>query len=57
MHYNDPANTAINNTQISIVRQNNFAMLGIEVDAYTPDVPCPGGKNFIPGYEAEYTYY
>ncbi len=56
-----PYNTGIRltrekqNKQISIIRQHYFAMQNITVDAYLPAVACP--HNFVPGYEAEYTYF
>jgi mannan endo-1,4-beta-mannosidase len=55
MQYGNPANTAQVNGQISLVRENYFAMQNISVDSYLPSVACP--HNFIPGYDAEYTYY
>ncbi|KAH7403663.1 glycoside hydrolase superfamily [Cadophora sp. MPI-SDFR-AT-0126] len=54
MHYGSPNNSAADNAQISTMRQHYFAMQGISVDSYLPSVPCPG--NYIPGYDAEYTY-
>lgn len=55
LYYGDPANTAQTNTQISTIREHYFAMQNITVDSYLPAVACP--HNYIPGYEAEYTYY
>jgi mannan endo-1,4-beta-mannosidase len=54
LQYGDPSNTAAINTQISTIRKYYFAMQNITVDSYLPAVPCP--QNYIPGYEAEYTY-
>ncbi|CZR61896.1 uncharacterized protein PAC_11793 [Phialocephala subalpina] len=55
LQYGNPLNTAKNNTQISTIREHYFAMQNITVDSYLPAVACP--HNFIPGYEAEYTYF
>lgn len=55
LQYGNPANKAKNNTQISTIRHHYFAMQNITVDGYLPAVACP--RNFIPGYEAEYTYF
>lgn len=55
MHYNNPTNSAATNAKISLLRQHYFAMQGITVDGYLPSVACP--HNYIPGYEAEYTYF
>jgi len=55
MHYGDPNNSAYINGQISLVREHLFAMQNISVNSYLPAVACPG--NFIPGYDAQYTYY
>ncbi|KAH9216806.1 hypothetical protein DL95DRAFT_495856 [Leptodontidium sp. 2 PMI_412] len=54
MHYGGPNNSAADNAQISTMRQHYFAMQGIIVDSYLPSVACSG--NFIPEYDAEYTY-
>ena len=54
MQYGNPSNTAVVNAKISLVREHYFAMQGISVDDYLPLVACP--HNYIPGYEAEYTY-
>jgi len=55
LQYGNPLNTAKNNTQISTIREHYFAMQNITVDSYLPAVACP--HNFVPGYEAEYTYF
>jgi mannan endo-1,4-beta-mannosidase len=55
MQYGNPANSAYLDGQISLVRQHFFRMQGIEVDGYLPAVACP--QNFVPGYDAQYTYY
>jgi mannan endo-1,4-beta-mannosidase len=55
MQYGNLNNTAYTNGQISTVREHYFAMQNITVDDYLPSVVCP--HNFIPGYDAEYTYY
>lgn len=54
MQYGNPSNTAIVNSKISLVREHYFAMQDILVDDYLPTVACP--HNYIPGYEAQYTY-
>jgi mannan endo-1,4-beta-mannosidase len=54
LQYGDPSNTAAINTQISTIRKHYFAMQSISVDSYLPAVACQ--QNYIPGYEAEYTY-
>lgn len=54
LQYNNPLNTAYNNSRISLIREHFFAMQNITVDAYLPAVACP--HNFVPGYDAEYTY-
>jgi mannan endo-1,4-beta-mannosidase len=53
--YGDPNNSPAINTQISTIRKNYFALQNITVDSYLPAVPCP--QNYIPGYDAEYTYF
>jgi mannan endo-1,4-beta-mannosidase len=55
MQYGNPSNTAYTNGQISTVREHYFAMQNITVDSYLPSVACP--HNYIPGYDAQYTYY
>jgi mannan endo-1,4-beta-mannosidase len=42
LQYNNPLNTAHNDTQISTIRRHFFRMQGIEVSSYLPDVPCTG---------------
>ena len=49
LQYGNPLNTAQNNTQISLIRQHFFRMMGQTVGSYLPAVACPG-------YDAEYTY-
>jgi len=41
-------------TKISTIREHLFAMQNIVVDSYLPAVACP--HNFVPGYDADYTY-
>ncbi|KAG0649670.1 hypothetical protein D0Z07_3947 [Hyphodiscus hymeniophilus] len=55
MQYGNPTNTDTVDSKISLVREHYFAMQNITVDSYLPAVACP--HNFIPGYDAEYTYY
>lgn len=55
MQYGNPDNTDVINAKISLVREHYFAMQNIMVDSYLPSVACP--HNYIPGYDAEYTYY
>ena len=55
MQYGNPANSDYTDGQISQVRQHFFRVQGVEVDDYLPAVACP--QNFIPGYDAQYTYY
>lgn len=55
MQYGNPNNTDVVNAKISMVREHYFAMQNITVDSYLPAVACP--HNYIPGYDAEYTYY
>ncbi|KAH8747880.1 glycoside hydrolase superfamily [Hyaloscypha finlandica] len=52
--YGNPNNSAKIDAQISTIRQHYFAMQNITVDSYLPAVACP--QNYIPGYDAEYTY-
>lgn len=52
--YGNPDNSAKIDAQISTIRQHYFAMQNITVDSYLPAVACP--QNYIPGYDAEYTY-
>lgn len=54
MHYGNPNNTEWENKQIALTRKHFFAMQNITVDDYLPSVACP--HNYIPGYDAEYTY-
>ncbi|RDL42136.1 Glycoside hydrolase family 5 protein [Venustampulla echinocandica] len=54
LQYGNSNNSASVNSKISIIRQHYFAMQNITVDSYLPAVPCP--DNYIPGYEAQYTY-
>ncbi len=54
MQYGNPLNSAATDAAIGAVRQHFFAMQNITVDAYLPAVACP--HNFIPGYDAQYTY-
>ncbi|MCJ1304684.1 hypothetical protein MMC08_007497 [Hypocenomyce scalaris] len=49
MHYSDPENSVMNNTQISLVREHFFRMMNKTVSSYLPAVPCPGPT-------ADYTY-
>lgn len=42
LQYGNPANTAQNNSQITLIRQHFFQMQGVNVDNYLPCVPCPG---------------
>ena len=49
LQYGNPANTAQNDTQISLIRQHFFKMRNVSVDSYLPCVACPGNT-------AEYTY-
>ncbi|MCJ1252037.1 hypothetical protein MMC30_009275 [Trapelia coarctata] len=49
LQYGNPANSAQNNTQISLIRQHFFKMKEQTVDSYLPAMPCPGPT-------AEYTY-
>lgn len=49
LQYGNPANTAENNTQISLIREHFFRMQNQTVGSYLPCVPCPGPT-------AEYTY-
>lgn len=46
LHYNNPANTEQNNTQIRTVRQHLFRMQGEIVDDDLPEVPCPAGDTY-----------
>jgi len=55
LQYNNPLNSPATNAAIATIRQNYFAMENIVVDSYLPSVACP--ENYIPGYDAEYTYY
>jgi len=54
LQYGNPLNTPYNNSRISLVREHLFAMQNVSVDDYLPAVACP--HNFIPGYDAQYTY-
>jgi mannan endo-1,4-beta-mannosidase len=54
MQYGNPNNTDMVNGRISLTRQHFFAMQNVTVDEYLPSVACP--HNFIPGYDAQYTY-
>lgn len=54
LQYGNPENSAAMKGQISTIRQHYFAMQNISVDSYLPAVACP--QNYIPGYDAEYTY-
>ncbi|MCJ1311097.1 hypothetical protein MMC25_004767 [Agyrium rufum] len=49
LQYGNPLNSAQNNTQISLIRQHFFRMMGQTVSSYLPAVACPGNT-------AEYTY-
>ncbi|KAL9112382.1 MAG: hypothetical protein Q9227_003224 [Pyrenula ochraceoflavens] len=49
LQYGNPANSAMNNSQIAMVRRHLFRMQGVQVGDYLPAVPCPGPT-------AEYTY-
>nr|OQO27610.1 hypothetical protein B0A51_03599 [Rachicladosporium sp. CCFEE 5018] len=42
LQYGNPLNTALNNTQISTIRQHFFKMQGLNVSSYLPAVACPG---------------
>ena len=55
MQYGNSANSAYLDGQISLVREHFFRMQGVAVDGYLPAVACP--QNFVPGYDAQYTYY
>jgi mannan endo-1,4-beta-mannosidase len=54
MQYGNPLNSPATGASISTVREHLFAMQNITVDSYLPTVACP--HNFIPGYDAQYTY-
>ena len=43
MHYGDAENTAVNDTQIGVVRGHLFEMMGVDVEeGYLPGYGCPG---------------
>ena len=55
IHYNDPTNSVAMSTKINLLRQHYFTIQGITMDGYLPSVTYP--HSYIPGYEAEHTYF
>ena len=42
LQYGNPVNTVQNNTQISLIRQHFFKMMGQTISTDLPCAPCPG---------------